>query len=101
MTLLIIWLLFGVASAMVANSKGRSGAGFFILGVLLGPIGLLGAAVAGKDTSRETRAGLQSGALRPCPHCAEPIRREASACRFCGRDVPVLPKLGLFGREIT
>ena len=24
--------------------------------------------------------------LRPCPHCAEPIRREARVCRYCGRD---------------
>jgi hypothetical protein len=24
--------------------------------------------------------------LRPCPHCAEPIRRGAKVCRFCGRD---------------
>lgn len=25
--------------------------------------------------------------LRPCPHCAEPIRPEARVCRYCGRDV--------------
>ena len=37
---------------------------------------------------------LQSGGeraleddLRPCPHCAEPIRRAAKVCRFCGRDL--------------
>ena len=28
--------------------------------------------------------------LRPCPHCAEPIRAEASKCRFCGSEVEPL-----------
>jgi len=27
------------------------------------------------------------GDTRPCPHCAEPIRRAAKVCRFCGREV--------------
>lgn len=26
-------------------------------------------------------------ASRQCPHCAETIKREASVCRYCGRDV--------------
>lgn len=25
---------------------------------------------------------------RPCPHCAEEIKRAATVCRFCNRDVP-------------
>lgn len=29
-------------------------------------------------------------ATRPCPHCAEPIRPEASKCRFCGSAVTPL-----------
>ena len=28
-----------------------------------------------------------SAGLRPCPWCAEPIRREAKICRFCNRNV--------------
>jgi hypothetical protein len=100
MTLIVIWLLFGVASAMVANAKGRSGAGFFVLGVLLGPIGLLGAAVASKDSSRNVRAGLQSGQMRLCPFCAEAIKSVAIICPHCRQDVPPPPKRDLFGREI-
>jgi hypothetical protein len=39
--LLILWLVFGIASAMIAKDKNRSFGDFFVLGVLLGPIGLI------------------------------------------------------------
>jgi len=37
---LIIWLEFGVVSAMIASSKGNSGCGWVSIGDMLGPIGL-------------------------------------------------------------
>lgn len=30
---------------------------------------------------------LIAAASRACPHCAEPIRIQATVCRYCGRDV--------------
>ncbi|HWB06294.1 MAG TPA: GYF domain-containing protein [Verrucomicrobiales bacterium] len=38
---LIIMLILGVATAMIANSKGRSAVGWFFIGFLLGLIGLI------------------------------------------------------------
>ncbi len=104
MFFILLWFACGIASALVASSKGRSGAGFFILGVLLGPLGLLGAGVAGKATTemspREVKAGLQSGALRKCPHCDQAISSSASVCRYCQRDVPPPAQLDWLGREV-
>jgi hypothetical protein len=39
MTWIIIWIFCGIISAIIANSKGRSGCSWFLLGVLLGPFG--------------------------------------------------------------
>jgi hypothetical protein len=41
MTFLIIWILFGIGCAIYASNKNRSVAGWFILGMLLGPFGLI------------------------------------------------------------
>lgn len=43
---LIFWVLCGIACALIANSKGRSVAGYFFIGLLLGIFGLILVAVA-------------------------------------------------------
>jgi hypothetical protein len=40
-----LWLIFGILGAWIATSKGRGGCFWFLLCSLLGPIGLLVAAV--------------------------------------------------------
>jgi hypothetical protein len=45
MAFIIIWLCFGIASAVVAANKGRNIFGWFIVGVLLGVFALIMVAV--------------------------------------------------------
>jgi uncharacterized protein DUF2510 len=49
--LLVILLAFGTGCAMIAKSKNRSPMGFFVLGLLLGLIGLLITACMSKKQS--------------------------------------------------
>ena len=81
---MIIVLLFGaiagvIVGAIIGESKGRAGEGA-VLGGLLGPIGWL---VVGLGP--DYKAASES---RKCPFCAELVKREATVCKHCGRELP-------------
>lgn len=96
--LLLIWLACGIAAGMIASNKGNSGCLWFGLGILLGPLGLMGAALTQRDPSRDREIGLMEGSLRLCPYCAEAINVEARRCRFCNSAVPPPAKRNTWDR---
>jgi hypothetical protein len=83
---IIIWLVCAVVSGSVGTRKGRTGLGW-VLGILLGPIGLIIIAVVPENTERVENTALLSGELKKCPYCAELIKRQANVCRYCGREI--------------
>src|SRR5215469_8592168 len=76
MEILLIGLpIAALVGWLIGKPKGLADEGA-LLGALLGPLGWL------------IVAGLKSKGMRKCRFCAEEIRKEATVCRYCGRDAP-------------
>jgi hypothetical protein len=74
----LLWLVVGgLIGAIVGQSKGRAGAGFF-LGLLLGPIGWLVVAVGPNMNPK-------------CPLCGGVVVKGAIKCKNCGGDLAPSP----------
>jgi len=82
MEFLLIWIGFGFVGSMIANRKGNGGCVGFILGILLGPLGLL---IAFFSTDNEIEKRRRTGDTKKCPYCAEYVKQEAVVCKHCGR----------------
>lgn len=67
--------------------KGGKPAGGFLVGGLLGALGVFILAVA-TPCQAEIDSAARSSGLTPCPHCAELIEGQARVCRYCQPDVP-------------
>lgn len=85
----IIYLPLCVAVGVFASKKGRNGYGFFWLAVFFSPLlGFIFALVADTDQRSLDRDKLFEGDHKKCGFCAEIIKIEARACKFCHNEQP-------------
>lgn len=78
MLYVILWLLCGMGAAALYQRKGRSWLAAFVVGLLLGPIGVILAALAGPNWAEVQR----------CPSCRELNPRHKQRCKACGAALP-------------
>ena len=91
-TAFIPWLIFhiivgGVIGAVINVKKGHNGLVGFLGGALLG-VFLVWLFLLQKDSKK----GL---GLKKCPFCAEYVKREATVCKHCGKDLPLPSPAGV------
>ncbi|MFQ5596672.1 MAG: zinc ribbon domain-containing protein [Nitrospiria bacterium] len=81
---LLIQILVGLVTAIVAQSKGRSFWGWWIYGALFPPFALLYALFLKRDDAAIQRQ-KQKKALIQCPNCREMIPPHAKRCKHCNK----------------
>jgi hypothetical protein len=72
---ILVAIVFGVVSAMIASAKARNVFGWFAAGLLIGPFALVVLALP---------ARTKNGRFAECPACCEVVRSDATVCRHCG-----------------
>lgn len=90
MEIIAIWLVCAVVTAIIASSKGRSGGGWFFIGLILGIFGIiLIACMPSIRPQQVTFAATPAGnapaqATKACPDCGETVLAVANVCKHCG-----------------
>lgn len=88
---LIGWLVCFIIGAGIGSSKGKGGEGA-LLGLLLGPLGLILIALSTPTPEvlaqraaavAAAQPDAKKGLYRECPHCKEDMRRDAGTCPHC------------------
>ena len=80
--------LCGFFCFIIAEKKGRGGAGWFVLGFLTNCIGLLFLLTASDLKDVFDKRGVEEGTCKKCAYCAEVVRAEATRCHYCHKDFP-------------
>lgn len=91
MEFFLFWVIFSIIVAMFAGRRGRSGAGWLLISLLLSPLiaFLLLLVLPSADDKEAAKAqhGLATGKYKKCPFCAELVLQEAVKCKHCGSDL--------------
>jgi len=90
MVFVIFWIICGAVAATIASSKGGSALIGFIVGVLLGPLGIIIAFFLGNEKAA-AQSQIQSGERKKCPRCAELVQPDALVCKHCGHEFATPP----------
>lgn len=86
---ILAWLGCAIGAGAIASSKGRSGIGFFILGLVL-PFIVLLIAIGMSDARNQDPLGraVRGNDLVMCHSCKKPRRADAVVCPHCRAGLP-------------
>ena len=85
LTIIAGWFIFSVVAAVIANARGRSSTGYFLISIVLSPLVgiILAAAMPNLNVPKDPNAPTPETHVR-CPDCRELVRMDATKCKHCG-----------------
>lgn len=84
--ILLSAFIFGGITAAVAGGKGNSPSQWFLIGFILGPLGLVFSLVSTKNEQSIENKKLKVGDFKKCLYCAELIKIDAKVCKHCYKE---------------
>ena len=79
MEIALLWLIFGIISAIAANARGRGAGWWFLMVLLFGPLAILAVLIM------QNLKGAPSPSTHvKCPDCRELVLKDARVCKHCG-----------------
>ncbi len=85
----LIQIVLGLITALVASGKGRSFWGWLIYGALFPPFALIYALLLKRDDAA-LQMKRQQKALIQCPNCQEMIPPNSKRCQHCNHKIDVI-----------
>ncbi len=94
-TIALVWIVLAVCVGIAATSRGRSGAGWFVLACILSPVIALLLLIAMQPRNGVSGAGVGASWLeryegrggKQCPYCRSIVHRAATVCPACTREI--------------
>lgn len=84
----LLWLGIAVVTGMAGAARGRSGFGWFLLGLLFSLLALV-AVIVMPSANKDPNAPTPYTHVR-CPECKELVLNEARVCKHCGgKQIPL------------
>ena len=81
-----VGVLCGIIAGYIYRNKGRAMAWGCVVGFLLGPLGIVYAAVRSERTAALERRMIRKGTHKRCQYCEEMMRVTAIVCPHCQRE---------------
>lgn len=86
--MIIVLLVLAIIPAMIAHSKGRNFALWYLYGVAILIIAFPHSLLISKTEEKKKEEKKEQGYVE-CPFCKEPVKKGAVVCPHCRRDLPV------------
>lgn len=86
---ILSWISISLMASLIAKLKGQSGLGWFFIGMLLGPIGMIRSILIDgkkKQLLKKPDNMDKNTGYKQCPDCGEIMKMDVKECKRCHYD---------------